>query len=288
MKKETAMEMNTETGLYCIFGKPVKHSLSPVIHNTAFAAAGINSLYLAFEPDTIGEALEAMKALSIRGASITIPFKVEAMKHVDAVDPLAEKIGSINTVINSSGTLTGHNTDGYGACDSLKNSNIEIMGSRSLVIGNGGSARSIAFTLLENGSRVIIAGRNNARVRSLRSDMEKHYPDVDSVLISGIDRAFMDDIDIIINTTPVGMSPVTGAMPIEDALLTEKHAVFDIVYSPHETALLRTARERGCRVVYGIEMLINQGIRQFELWTGKKAPAGPIRDALTARMMQRQ
>lgn len=277
-------QIDSNTDLYCIVGSPVRHSLSPVIHNTAFQKNGINAVYLAFEPSSIESAVESIRSLGIKGASVTIPFKIDVLRYVDEADPLASAIGSVNTLVNADGKIIGHNTDGYGAIRALANNKINVENSRILLIGNGGSARALAYTLLQNGASVMLGGRNLARVEGLARDLEKKYRKVRSLLIGDLDRKHMESVDVIINTTPVGMAPDTDSMPIPDALLLKRHAVFDIVYSPLKTKLLDAAQKKGCAVVNGIEMLIFQGARQFELWTGKPAPIDAIYSAITSRL----
>lgn len=278
------MEINSSTELFCILGKPVRHSLSPVIHNTAFSKSGINAVYLAFEPDSIEGGISSIRSLAIKGASVTIPFKIEAMKYLDEIDPLAKKIGSINTIHNIDGKLTGYNTDGYGAVKALANNNINIQNSRVMIIGNGGSARAIAFTLLEQNACAIIAGRNPEKIKNLASDLNNSYSNVESIKLNEINKEYMSDIDIIINTTPLGMAPGTDVIPIDPEIIHGNHAVFDIVYSPDITRLLDTAMSKGCRTVRGIEMLINQGIKQFEIWTGMHAPLKEITEAVNLQL----
>ena len=277
------IDINSSTGLYCIFGSPVSHSVSPVMHNAAFREAGLNAVYLAFEPSSIEGAIRSMRELGIRGASITIPFKIEALRHVDTVDPLAAEIGSINTLVNSDGSLAGHNTDGPGAATALERGNVRIEGSTCLVIGNGGSARAIAATLAARGARIIITGRNPERIRGLAAALRPAEP-ARAVGLDALDRGLMDAVDVIINTTPVGMTPHADAMPFPENLLAPRHTVFDIVYAPHETRLLSAARSRGCAVVHGIEMLLHQGARQFELWTGLTAPVEVMRRAIFSHL----
>lgn len=279
--------INADTGLYCIFGRPVKHSLSPAMQNAAFRKTGINAVYTAFEASGIKAAISAMKTLNIKGASVTIPFKTEAMKYADEIDPLAGEIGALNTLVNKNGKIYAYNTDGSGAAEALVNNDVKIKGSRVLVIGNGGSARAVAFTLLGRGAKITIAGRDRQRFMPLVRGLEKKGP-ADSILISTIDLPFMQDIDIIINTTPVGMSPDTGSSPLKENLILEKHTVFDIIYAPHNTKLLRISRARGCKTIHGTEMLVYQGAMQFELWTGIKAPFQIMLKALKAAIRKDQ
>lgn len=270
------IDARTET--CCIFGNPVRHSLSPLMHNAAFRETGINAVYVAFEPEDISAALDAMRSLEFMGASITIPFKIDVIPHLDDIDPLAAAIGSVNTLVNRDGRLKGYNTDGIGAVTALRNAGMTVTGSRALVLGNGGSARAIAFTLKNEGCAVSIAGRNRERVRALCDDLELR--DSDALDIFRLNAEKTKAFDVIINTTPIGMTPETEESPLPVQYISPASTVFDIIYNPHETLLLRQARERGCPVVHGIDMLLYQGVRQFELWTGKEAPAAIMRDVL--------
>lgn len=275
--------INSSTDLYCVFGSPVSHSVSPVMHNAAFRETGLNAVYLAFEPSSIEGAMRSMRELGIRGASITIPFKIEALRYADSIDPLASDIGSINTLVNSGGALMGHNTDGHGAAAALERAGVRIDGSTCLVIGNGGSARAIAATLAARGSRIIITGRNGERIRGLAAALHPEEP-ARPVELNALESGLMETVDIIINTTPVGMAPHEDGIPVPDDLLLAHHVVFDIVYAPHETRLLTAARSRGCVVVHGIEMLLHQGVLQFELWTGLTAPVEAMRQAIFSHL----
>ena len=273
-----------KTALYCIFGSPAKHSLSPILHNAAFAAQGINAAYLAFEPSSIRDAVAAMRALPIHGASITIPYKTDIMPFLDFIDPLAEKIGAVNTVVTRDGALAGYNTDGEGACGAIEAAVGEIAARSVLILGTGGSARAIAFTLLDRGAKVTIAGRMGRTQTELVDNLSSHFSAVGTAAISSLDAETVARHDVIVQTTPLGMKP-GDELPIDPALLSGQ-AVFDIVYRPHETALLRAAGERGCTKIYGIEMLLRQAEAQFRLWTGVEAPAGVMRSAVSEFLPQ--
>jgi shikimate dehydrogenase len=268
------------TEIYCIFGNPVKHTLSPVIQNAAFKKLGINAVFTAFEVKNIKNAISAMKALDIRGASITIPFKIQAVEYVDKLDPLARDIGSINTLYNNNGKIYGYNTDGIGALEALVKNGVKIKGSRILLLGNGGSARAIAFTLLNGGANVTIAGRNKKKILKLINDIKKKHKNIAYILNDEINKDYMTNINTIINSTPLGMTPDTDNMPIKSDLILKKHTVFDIVYSPHTTKLLKTSKGKGCKIIHGIEMLVNQGAKQFNIWTGKQAPVSAMKKAV--------
>jgi len=276
--------INSNTQLYCIFGKPVKHSLSPVMQNAAFRSLNIDAVYLAFEVENIGDAISSMRTLNIRGASITIPFKRDAMEHIDIIDPLARDIGSINTLLYKKDKITGYNTDGYGALLSLIDNNIEVKGLNILIIGNGGSARAISFTLINEGANIIIAGRNINRILPLINDIEKSGKKTPYTLIKDISLEFMQDIDIIINTTSVGMTPAIDQTPLHKDLILKKHIIFDIVYSPNTTKLLQIGITKGSKIIHGIEMLINQGVKQFQIWTDQRVSYEIMKKAIKKQL----
>ena len=221
-----------------------------------------------------------MKSLGIKGASVTFPYKIDVIRFLDAIDPDAADIGAVNTLVNSEEIITGYNTDGYGAVRALENKKITVENTSILILGNGGSARAIALTLLQKGSSVFLAGRNASRIESLARDFKKKHRPIHSLLIGDLDRKLMETIDIIINTTPVGMSPDIDVMPLREDLVMQRHTVFDIVYTPLMTKLLTVAREKKCTLVNGIDMLLFQGVRQFELWTGIPAPVDAISSAI--------
>ncbi len=252
------------------------------MQNAAFEAAEVDAAYMAFLPKSIAEAIAAMRCLPIYGASITIPYKTEVMNFLDAIDPLARDIGAVNTVHNNGGRIIGYNTDGYGAIEALMRAGVDPSGKRILVLGNGGSARAIAFSLLEKKSHITVAGRNPEKFLSLVNDLREKDASTGAMHISALDDAFMEKIDIVINTTSVGMEPDIASLPLDVRLILPHHTVFDIVYRPHRTALLQAAEKKGARMVFGIEMLLHQGARQFEIWTGMPAPFDAMKKALTS------
>ncbi len=275
------MIINSYTSVYCIIGNPVRHSLSPVMHNSAFASAGINAVYVAFEPNSIKQAFDAIKALGIKGASVTIPFKVDVLSLCDSVDTLASRIGSVNTLVNDNGIIKGYNTDGYGLIKSLATHSIVYSNKKILIIGNGGSARAIAYTLAEHNAHITICGRNINNIMQLANDLRKHFSAIDTLLIEKLTIETTAQYDIIINTTPVGMKPDVSRTPIDPALLHPHQVVVDIIYSPLHTLFIQKALEKGCTVITGDYMLLYQACKQFEIWTGKVAPTDAMHQALT-------
>lgn len=282
------MAINSNTQLYVVFGRPVRHSLSPVMHNAAFRESAIDAVYLAFEPDSISGAIDSMKSMGIPGASVTLPFKIDILEFLDEIDRHAVDIGSVNTLHNMNGKVIGYNTDGQGAVRALRESGVDIEGATCLIIGNGGSARSIAFSLIAERSSVIIAGRNPSRAGTLASDLGGSASGVRAVGIAEIDPVIMDGVDIIINTTPVGMAADAGGIPIQPDLISSRHTVFDIVYVPRTTRLLSEASKRRAHTVHGIDMLVYQGALQFELWTGQDAPVEAMFRAVNEALRTQQ
>lgn len=271
------MQIDGKTRLYGIMGKPVSHSLSPAMHNSAFEQIGLNNVYVAFEVADVARAMDGFRALGICGVSVTIPHKQAVLPHLDAIDPVAEKIGAVNTLVIEEGNIRGLNTDWVGAMQALETIT-ELPGTTVLVIGAGGSARAIGFGLHEKGAKILLANRTLSRGQALARDLGCEC--IALTELAGV-RA-----DALINTTSVGMTPHVSETPVPAAVLENIEAVMDIVYSPVETRLLREARQAGCRTVDGRYMLLYQGVAQFELWTGRSAPVDVMRSALFSRLSQ--
>jgi len=274
-KEGTMPGLNGKTEVYGIIGNPVGHSLSPLMHNAAFAAMGANRVYVPFQVDDIGEAVRGLRALNIKGVSVTIPHKETIIPFLDIVDPIAMKIGAVNTVnVVGEGRmrqLIGSNSDWIGANRALAG-HTEIIGKTVLVLGAGGSARAVAFGLQEAGAEVILCSRTEARGRKLAADLGcQWFPLADVDRLPGM---------ILINATSVGMTPKIGESLVEQRSLAKFAVVMDIVYSPLETRLLQEAKAVGCQIVSGLEMLLYQGVAQLELWTGETAPVEIMRNCL--------
>ncbi len=257
------MIIDQYTALYGVVGCPIGHSMSPTMHNAAFSASALNAIYLAFETADIDGCLKGMKALGIRGMSVTIPHKSAVIPLIDEVDGLAERIGAVNTIINDEGRLIGYNTDAVGALKALQEE-IELPGKTCLIIGAGGAARAIGHILRERGLHLTITNRSYGRGQELARSLG--CPFVPLKEMEGIET------DLLIQTTPVGMYPHGEQCIISPDLLKEGMVVMDIIYNPMETSLLRIAKERGCMTVNGLAMFIYQGAEQFRLWTGLEAP----------------
>ena len=245
-----------------MIGKPVRHSLSPLMHNAAFSNKGINAVYLAFEPDDIKGAVSGMRSLNIRGMSVTIPFKTAIMPLLNEIDPLANKIGAVNTVVNRNNRLTGYNTDASGAFKALEEV-VSVKGKSCIIVGAGGAARAIGYMLRGHDVDIMIANRSSEKGRELSRSLDARF----------IETEKLDDVnaDILINATSVGMSPCADSSPVPENVLKPGMTVMDIIYKPHTTRLLHLASKKGCRTVKGIGMSFYQGPDQFKLWTNEHA-----------------
>ena len=261
--------IDTDTSLFAVIGHPVAHSMSPVMHNAAFAHTGYNGAYVAMDVTDIRSAVTGLRALGIRGASITIPHKVDVMCHLDVIDGLAERIGAVNTIVNREGTLTGYNTDGTGAVKALSET-VGLAGKAVTIIGAGGAARAVGFAVSAQGGNITIVNRSTEKGEKLAGELGAGFRplrDIDGLTC-----------DIVVNTTSLGMSPDVDGIPIDEACLERQMTVMDIVYNPLVTRLLRAALDRGCKIVDGAAMFVYQGAIQFELWTGLPAPIGVMRN----------
>jgi shikimate dehydrogenase len=255
--------IDANTSLFGLIGNPVAHSLSPVMHNQAFAATGCNAVYLAFSVADPGAAINSIKALNFKGLSVTLPHKVAVMEYLDEIDETAARIGAVNTIVNNNGKLTGYNTDCQGAIKALR-TRTSVEGKSVAIIGAGGAARAIGFGLKSAGGRLTILNRTRTTGEHLAADLQAHF--------LPLDECQPKRYDVLINTTPLGMHPHTDATPIANKELSPKMVVMDIVYNPLKTRFLKEAAARGCRTINGIDMFVYQGAHQFELWTRRKAP----------------
>ncbi len=257
------LNIDSNTRFYAVIGNPVGHSLSPVMHNAAFRQTGHNGVYVALHVTDLPGAVAGIRALGIRGCSVTIPHKVAVIDLLDHVDPMARRIGAVNTIVNEAGRLCGFNSDSPGAMAALLEKTPVVL-RRVAVVGAGGAARALAHGITEHGGQLTIVNRSQDKGRRLADELQCDFcPLVD---FSGV------DYDILINTTSVGMVPHPDQMPVSHACLRPGMTVMDIVYNPLETRLLSAAREAGCTVVDGVAMFVHQGAFQFEHWTGKQAP----------------
>jgi shikimate dehydrogenase len=263
--------IDADTSLLGLIGNPVAHSLSPMMHNQAFAETGYNGVYLAFRVTDLATAIKGIAALNFKGLSVTLPHKVAVMEYLDEIDETAAQIGAVNTIVNNQGRLIGYNTDCPGALEALR-TRTSIKDKAVALIGAGGAARAIGFGLVAAGGRVTILNRTRVAGERLATDLQAQF--------LPLDEWAPNRYEILINTTPVGMYPEPDATPIPQEDLSKDMVVMDIVYNPIDTGLLKAAAARKCRTINGVAMFVYQGAHQFELWTGQKAPVDVMRRAV--------
>ena len=287
MKKDGSI--STSTQLCAVIGNPVAHSLSPALHNAAFDALGLDYVYTAFRVEDLKSAIAGMRALeNFRGMSVTIPHKIEVIDYLDEVGDIDRSIGSINTVINERGRLCGFGTDGPGALKAILDAGVNPDDSNVLMLGAGGASRAIAFTLARSASirKLVMTDINEPMLRALAADLRSGTNVAVEADLLGPDTiaARVSEADIIINCTPVGMHPNEDSSLVPPALFRRGQVVFDVVYTPLETKLLKEAASKGCIVISGVEMFVNQAVLQFEMFTGADAPVDVMRKVLMERL----
>lgn len=273
-----AHRLNAETLVFGVAGNPIAHSLSPLMHNTAFHREKMNAVLLPLKARSAADLLALMLGLPMSGAAVTMPLKVEVLPYLDHIDPLAKRIGACNTLrVSAEGKLHGYNTDVYGVVRPLEQ-RIRLAGARVALLGAGGAARAAAFGLVDAGAEVFIVNRTHenavALARAAKAKALKH------------EQLRKHSFDAIINSTPCGMKSAKQSMPVEENELNAG-LVFDMVYNPMRTPLIRLAQARGIPVITGVEMFVQQGARQFELWTGKTAPEVTMRRVVERELKRR-
>jgi shikimate dehydrogenase len=281
--------ISTATRLCAVIGNPVAHSLSPALHNAAFNALGLDYVYTAFRVEDLKSAMAGMRALeNFRGMSVTIPHKIEVIDYLDEVDDIDRSIGSVNTVINENGRLCGSGTDGPGALKAIIDAGVNPDASTVLMLGAGGASRAIAFTLARSTriSKLVMMDINEPMLGALAADLRSgtNVAVEADLLVPETISARVPEADIIINCTPVGMHPKEDSSLVPPGLFRRGQVVFDVVYTPLETKLLREAAANGCIVISGVEMFINQAVLQFEKFTGADAPVDVMRKVIMERL----
>lgn len=276
------MKIKGSTNIVGLIGHPVEHSFSPPMHNAAFEKLGMDYAYVAFDvdPNNLGSAIEGAKSLNIKGFNVTIPHKIEVMQFLDEIDEVAGLIGAVNTIDFKN--MKGYNTDGIGAVRAIEEV-ISIKDKNVVIAGAGGASRAISFYLAKYGAdSITILNRNVDRAISLAGDVLDSglIADVQADSISDINN-YLSDADILVDTTPMGMHPHVDDEPIARAEdMHEDLVVFDAVYNPNETVLIKEAIKAGAKPVYGIKMLLYQGAESFKIWTGVDAPVDEMEKAL--------
>lgn len=267
--------LTATTEVYGLVGSPVSHSVSPAMHNAAFAATRYDAVYLPFPAASAEDFVAFGKAIGVKGASVTIPFKVALFDLVDEVYAVARRIGAINTIRAIDGRWIGGNTDAAGFLSPLRD-RVELNGARVAVLGAGGAARAVAVALGSSNAQVTIYARDLAKARDVAMTASAASAPLPPPPGSW---------DLLVNCTPVGMYPKVDATPLEPKLLTGRH-VYDLVYNPTVTRLMKDAAKAGCQTIGGLEMLVAQATEQFEWWLGTKPPAGVMREAALKRLAE--
>ena len=267
-----------KTQIYGVIGDPIEHSMSPAMHNAAFRELGLDFVYVAFKvsKDSLSNAIHGMRALNIKGLNVTIPHKVTVIPLLDKLDPLAEKIGAVNTIVNDKSILTGYNTDADGFLQVLLEKGTEPKGKNVVILGAGGASRAISFILAERGANLIILNRKLeldwAEELALQISQLFNKKTTALELNEKNSAKALEKAHILVNATSVGMHPDINKTPVSSTLLKAGLTVFDIVYNPLQTRLRKDADAVGAWTISGLDMLAWQGALAFEKWTGRKAP----------------
>ncbi|MCJ8011470.1 shikimate dehydrogenase [Paenibacillus sp. KQZ6P-2] len=284
----TKTELLSSTGglLLGVIGDPIAHSKSPVMHQAALTALGLPGAYVPMhvKREYVGDAMAGIKALGFRGINVTIPHKLEVIPYLDHLDETALRIGAVNTIVNDNGILTGYNTDGIGYVRSLKEEAVsDLKGKKIMVLGAGGAARGIVYALsLEGTDRIYIANRTADKAEAMAEEW-KDLADIRGLSIQEL-PAILGEIDILINTTSVGMHPKVTETPVDVNHIPEHAVVSDLIYNPLQTRLLAESKRKGCTVHGGLGMFVNQGAYALEYWTGMPAPVAEMRRAVLDSM----
>jgi 3-dehydroquinate dehydratase/shikimate dehydrogenase len=256
-------QLDQATRIFGVAGNPIGHSLSPLMHNMAFKRESVNAVMLPLKTKTLDDLLTLVRELPLGGVAVTMPLKQEVLPHLANMDPLTAKIGACNTLrTGADGKIYGFNTDVAGVVRPLEK-RMRLKGARIAVLGAGGAARAAVFGLVAQGAEVFVINRTHEKAVALAR--KAHAKSLKQ------DQLAKNKFDALINTTPCGMAGIKQAMPIKENELNAS-LVFDMVYNPLDTPLLKLAHSRGLAVVSGMEMFVHQGARQFEIWTGKPAP----------------
>jgi len=281
------MEINGSTKIVGVFGYPIKHTASPAMHNAAFQALGLNWAYLPFEipPPNLALAVGGLIPLNIQGVNLTIPHKREVLPFLDKLSEEAEFVGAVNTIVIEKGKLVGYDTDGEGLINALKEENIPVRDARILVLGAGGAAWGITREFFREGAREVkVANRTLSKAEDLKKQVKKYLSQAKMEILplqpASVEEA-IKDADILINATSVGMQTSDPLLLDSKLLHPRLKVVYDMIYNPPETPLLKAAREKGIKAINGLGMLLHQGAVSFKLWTGVEPPLEVMRKALS-------
>jgi len=282
--------LSAKTILIGLMATPIRHSLSPTMHNEAFAKLGLDYAYLAFEVgnEELEDAVKSIRALGMRGCNVSMPNKQKIIPYLDKLSPAAELVGAVNTVVNDHGVLTGHITDGTGFMRSLKESNVDVIGKKMTIIGAGGAATAICIQAALDGVKEIsIFNRqdecfeNAKRTVAIINERTTCKATLfDLVETESLRREIADSV-LFVNATGVGMKPYEGqSLIVDSSMLRPDLVVSDVIYKPAQTKLLEMAKAQGCKTVNGLGMMLYQGAAASELWTNQEMPVDYIKELL--------
>ncbi len=287
-------KFNHNTKIVGVIGHPIRHSLSPLMHNIAFEILDLDYIYLPFDVPISGlkDAIKGMKALGIKGFNVTLPLKEKIFQYLNDVSEEATVIGAINTVVNENGVLTGYNTDAFGVAETLMPYKDEIIGSEVSIFGAGGAARSVIYSLIRNFKvgQINIINRTEQKAESMKEyfaakmffENFKAYGLLPPDLVEVLGKS-----KLIINSSSIGMYSEIDDSPTSIAeSFNDNQIIFDVVYNPVKTRLLQIAESRGAKTLNGLRMFVEQGAKSFELWTGEKMPNKKIYDTILQYMKQ--
>ncbi|WP_427339162.1 shikimate dehydrogenase [Caloranaerobacter sp. DY30410] len=283
------MKINSLTKLYCLIGNPVTKSLSPSIHNYLFDNEKENAVYMAFniEKKDLKNAINGFKAINVKGFNVTIPYKIDIINFIDQLSYESELIGAVNTVKIDNGKLIGYNTDGLGFLKTFEERNISLKGKNVLILGAGGAAQSISLTVANEGVKSLtILNRTVSKSKKLIEKIKNKFPEIETSYGS-LNEIHIDlkKIDVLINCTSVGMYPEVDKMPIEINGFNKNVIVYDIIYKPLETKLVKSAKKEGMIAIGGLDMLIYQALLSDEIWLGRKLDIEKMKDTIKKRIL---
>jgi shikimate dehydrogenase len=272
------------TRILGVFGDPIAHSMSPVMHNAAIRALNIDYTYVPFHvtPENLESAVAGIRAMEIAGVNVTIPHKEAVIGYLDEVSRYSTQIRSVNTIVNVNGHLKGDTTDGPEFLRSAEAQWGRLNGCKTLILGAGGSAKAVAFALAEIGCEFVIANRTRERANELAGCLGQVF-ETGEFRVIGLDGQALSEglsgVDLVVNTTSIGMHPDVDGIPMPPELLRPNLLVYDLVYNPARTRLVMEAEERGANAITGLKMLAYQGALSFEMWTGREAPVDVMEEA---------
>lgn len=275
--------ITVHTKLIALLGNPVEHSVSPKMQNYVYEKIGYDACYFPVECDQehLGDIINAVRYMNFAGLGLTTPNKEAAMQYMDEIDELAAKMGAINTVVKNGTHLKGYNTDGEGAVKSLKDEGVDIGNSTYFVWGAGGAGKSVCYTLVYRGAKHIYICDIPEKCEQMAAELNEKFPGTSAVAVHlGDDRNIREGIekaDVLLNLSGLGMSGKETLTPVDASLIQSRHICFDATYKPERTRFLREAEAKGCRVINGLGMVVNQGALQVQLWAGCEPPYEEMR-----------